>query len=520
MNVTTGDADLDALPATLPECHALIMEQRALIRKHDAEIEDLKRQLENKPRIFEKRSANVPAEDLTEEAQDMYEETKTKLNEELARRGKKPKSKQKMHGGGGKSVPQHAEDKETVEHRLADSERLCKCCGAKNTFKGIKTQSEFEVVRTRFKERQHIIFMYSCPKCGQQTEADPPDLLFEGSYATPSLVTYIGVSKFNELKPTHRQEQILRARGIPLSRSQMGRFLKQGADEMEPIVNRMNELLLDARVVQCDPTGMPLIVKGKGKVHQGNFWQHRSVDDRIPYVLYDFSKDGGGHNPARVLKGFKNILQTDGASVFNEVIRGGATQANCVAHGYRYWEDARKSDPERADIAIAYFKGLYDIEREISDWSEEERKDMRQRLAAPLLDRIKAYCDKLAADPTILPKSATGKAVAYCLNRWDALCLYTQHGFMRPDTNPTEAGHRKVAQGRNAWLFAGSVEGGKTAAIWMSLIQTCNRLGIDPFEYIQDVLTHLRWTPMAQIDKFLPDQWKAARHKESERKAA
>jgi len=515
MIVTTDDVNRNNLPDTLEKCHALILDQQVTIA-------DLRRQLEKKKRmLFDNKSANVASEDLTEKARDMHEQAKEDLKSELERRGKEPKANEKKHGGGGNNAPKHAPTRRTVEHRIDDPlQRLCKCCGAKTKIKGFKTQSELEVIKALFEEVVHIILTYFCPECGEEMSADPPDLLFENSYATPSLVTFIGVSKFNWLIPTYRQEQILRAQELPLCRSQMGRFLKQGADEMEIIVKRMNKLMLNARVVQADPTKMPLIVKGKGKVHQGHFWQYRSEDESFPYTLYDFSKDGGGRNPARVLNGFKNILQTDGASVFNKVIRGGATQANCLAHAYRYWEDAKKSDPERADVAIALFKSLYDIEREITDWPEAERKDIRQRLAVPMLDKLKSYMDKLVQDPHVTPKSAIGQAVEYCLNRWEALCLYTKHGFMRPDTNPTEADHRKVAQGRNSWLFAGSEEGGKTAAIWMTLIQTCNRLGIDPYDYLVDVLTNLRSTPVSQIDKFLPDRWKADRMKQCEREKA
>jgi len=514
MSATTSDANLGVMPDSLEECHALI-------RKQQAEIADLKRKLEkNKRMLFDKKSANVSVEDLTPQAKELHEQMKDQLKEELDKRGKSPKPKEEKHGGGGNNAPAQAPNQRTLEHRIDDSQRFCTCCGTQTLIRGFTKQSELEVIKWLFQEVVHIVFKYYCPKCGEKSSADPPDLLFENSYATPSLVTHIGVSKFNWLNPTYRQEQILRAQGIPLSRSQMGRFLKQGADELEIIVKRMNELLLKARVVQADPTKMPLIVEGKGKVHQGNFWQYRSEDERFPYTFYDFTKDGGGHNPARVLKGFENILQTDGAPVFNEVIRGGATQANCAAHAYRYWEDALKSDPERAGVAIAYFKGLYDIEREITDWPEEERKDIRQQLAVPILDKLKSYMDKLAQDPTVTPKSPVSQAVEYCLNRWEPLCLYTKHGFMRPDTNPTEAGHRKIAQGRNSWLFAGSVEGGKTAAIWMTLIQTCNRLGIDPYDYLVDVLTNLRSTSIKEIDKFLPDRWRADRMKESEQKKA
>lgn len=503
----------DWLPDTVAECHQLIKDLRT-------QIAELKRQLEKRKRmLFDKKSADFSTEDLSEEAKRAYEDTKNALKEELARRGKAPKAKEKKgHGGGGRKAPSHAEQQRTIEHRLEPSQRQCPCCGNQMALKGFGKQSELEIVRALFEEVNHLIFKYECTNCGEEKSAEPPDLLFENSYATPSLVTYIGVSKFNWLIPTYRQEQIFRAQGIPLSRSAMGRFLKRSADDMEIIVKRMNELILQARVVQADPTKMPLLVKGNGKVHQGNFWQYQS--EELQYILYDFTKDGGGHNPARVLKGFKNILQTDGASVFNEVIRGGATQANCLAHAYRYWEDAKKSDPERADFAIAHFKALYDIEREIIDCCEDERKDMRQRLAVPILDKLKSRLDEMAQDPTVTPKSNVGEAVEYCLNRWEALCLYTKHGFMRPDTNPTESAHRKVAQGRNSWLFAGSVEGGKTAAIWLTLIQTCNRMGIDPYDYIVDVLTHLRSTPMSQIDKFLPNRWKADRMKNQEKKTA
>lgn len=513
MSNTTSDAmpDLDDLPESLTECHNLIRDLRVTIR----ELQD---QLEKKKPMFSKHSTDTSTNDLTEEAQELRKEMNIDLDNELARRGKKRKHKEsKRHGGGGRNVPKHATESRTQEHRLDDASRTCRCCGTRTVIKGFGSRSELEVTRPIFREVRHLIFKYECPGCGEKMSADPPSQFLENSYITPSLATLIGVSKFYSHQPTYRQEMLYRSQGIPLARSTMGRVLQLGALEMDAIVRRMNELLLTSKVVQVDPTSMPLIVKGKGKVHQGFEWQYRG-DDNAPYVLFDFTEGGGGEHPARILKGFKNILQTDGASCFNRLIDAGAIRANCMAHAYRYWEDARTSDPARADIAIALFKGLYDIESQITDWSEEERKDIRQRLAVPRLAMLKTLLDTLAQDPTVTPKSPVGKAVTYCLNRWEGLCRYTEHGFMRPDTNPTEAGQRPVGLGRANWLFAGSVEGGKTAATWMTIIQTCNRIGIDPYEYIVDLLTHLRHTPASQIDNFLPDRWKSARMQETDRK--
>jgi transposase len=67
---------------------------------------------------------------------------------------------------------------------------------------------------------------------------------------------------------------------------------------------------------------------------------------------------------------------------------------------------------------------------------------------------------------------------------------------------------RPAVLGKNNWLFAGSMQGGRTAAIWMSIIQTCRLHGLDPFDYVKDVLTRLPSASTGQIDDFLPDRWK------------
>ena len=48
---------------------------------------------------------------------------------------------------------------------------------------------------------------------------------------------------------------------------------------------------------------------------------------------------------------------------------------------------------------------------------------------------------------------------------------------------------------RKNWLFAGSDEGGKTAATLMSLCTTCKDLGVDPFAYLRDVLDRVSTHP-------------------------
>jgi hypothetical protein len=49
------------------------------------------------------------------------------------------------------------------------------------------------------------------------------------------------------------------------------------------------------------------------------------------------------------------------------------------------------------------------------------------------------------------------------------------------------------------------------AAVLLSFTSTCNRLGVEPWAYLQDVLSRLPTTPAGQLDDLLPDKWQAAR---------
>ena len=66
---------------------------------------------------------------------------------------------------------------------------------------------------------------------------------------------------------------------------------------------------------------------------------------------------------------------------------------------------------------------------------------------------------------------------------------------------------RRIAVGRNNWQFMGSDNGGATAAIMFSLIATCERHQVNPFEYLRDVLTRIAAHPSHRLGELLPDRW-------------
>ena len=111
----------------------------------------------------------------------------------------------------------------------------------------------------------------------------------------------------------------------------------------------------------------------------------------------------------------------------------------------------------------------------------------------------------------MLPKSPEGQAISYALSNWKALIRYSEDGDLEIDNNGAERSLRGVAVGRKNWLFFGSDNGGRTAAVLTSFVTTCKRLHIDPFAHLCDIFERISTHPQSRLAELLPDQWLAAR---------
>ena len=151
------------------------------------------------------------------------------------------------------------------------------------------------------------------------------------------------------------------------------------------------------------------------------------------------------------------------------------------------------------------------LERVAWSRSEEERLRIRKEKEVPIIDRlIKAIKNKLV-NGKILPKSKLKEALGYFFGLIPYLKNYTEYAWARLDNNVAERAVRPLAIGRKNWLFVGSEEGGEAAAIALTLIQSCRALGVNPREYLEDVMRHLMAHNFQKLDELLPDNWKANR---------
>jgi transposase len=505
----------DPLPGTIPACHELLT-------RFWHRILDLEKQVRRRNRsIHGPTSGRVNIDDIEGEGKEVYEKTCQTIEAEQIQLGQSPSPE---HGGGGRKAPHAVKDETSEEHRIMDAiTLLCPCCNIIRTAIGFTVTHQLDYIPAKYKRIKHVEYSYSCPECKEHViSATKPLQPIDKGYPTPGLVAHITQSKLDYHLPLYRQERILLSYSIPIDRSTMSRWLKHEADELYILYKRMQELILQCRVIESDETTMPFIRKGAGKTIKGKIGIYRG-DKIAPYNIYNFTQDGTAENHKKFLPGYLGFLLTDGTAVYNEVLanikenRIGATAANCWAHVYRYFEDAKKAEEKLADYALGVIKSMFKIDSLAVTLPEADCVALRQRLTKPILDDFKRWLDQqqLSATPT-----SFADAIQYTRNHWGALCQFINHGFLKMHNNDCENGLRSVVLGRRNWLFMGSADGGQTAAILMTFVQTCRRLNIDCFEYLKDVLTRLPSTPTSEIDQFLPDRWKAAREASQHQAAA
>ena len=101
-------------------------------------------------------------------------------------------------------------------------------------------------------------------------------------------------------------------------------------------------------------------------------------------------------------------------------------------------------------------------------------------------------------------KSSTAQAIAYAINNESALKRFLKDGNVEIDNNTAERALRSVAVGRKNWLFAGSDNGGDTAAVIYTVIETAKLNNVNPANYLRKVFNIIQDYNSSKLDELLP----------------
>lgn len=372
---------------------------------------------------------------------------------------------------------------------------------------GKEITEELEYAPGKLFVKQYVRIKYARVKGEGIVIGELPVRPIDKGIAGPGLLAQIIIDKYTDHLPIHRQIQRFERDGIKLSSSTLTDWISATCELLEPLDGVLRKEVLSSEYLQVDETPIKVLDKEKkGTTHRGFHWVYRSPLKQM--VLFDYREGRGREGPQECLKDFKGYLQTDGYTVYEDFAsKPSVTLLHCMAHARRKFDEAKSNDNSRAEYALTEIQKLYAIERQakVDALPPEQLYVLRQEKSIPVLENLKAWM--IENYKAVLPQSTIGQAIFYSLQRWDKLMLYTTDSRLQIDNNLVENTIRPVAIGRKNYLFAGSHNGARRAAMLYSFLGTCKINNVNPFDWLKDILRKIPAHPVNKLQELLPSQW-------------
>ena len=490
---------------------ALILSQHEQLLSHQSEIEHLKLLIAKLRRMqFGRKSEKLDRqieqlelrlEELQSHPAENASQAETKFSSAAPSLASTPKPVRR-------ALPGHL-PRQTQRHE--PKEATCPGCGGKLRKLGEDVSEVLEYLPASFFVVRHVRPKLSCTGCDCIVQAPAPSRPIERGVAGPGLLAHVLVSKYADHLPLYRQSEIYARQGVELERSTLADWVGGTSRLLEPLVEVLFRYVTAASKLHADDTPVPVLAPGNGKTKTGRLWTYVR-DDRpagdaaAPAVWFAYSPDRKGEHPEQHLRQFHGTLQADAYAGFHQLYENGRIQeAACWAHVRRKFYELQVAHASPlATEALERIGALYAIEREIRGRPPDQRQQVRNARAKPLLESLRQWFEESLTK--LSRKSDTTAAIRYALSRWEALVRYGDDGRIEIDNNAAERTLRAVALGRKNYLFAGSDAGGEHAAAIYSLIGSAKLNGLDPEAYLREVLTRIADHPITHIEELLPWQ--------------
>lgn len=507
--------NIDSAPISETTDFPVVLQQKdQRIAVLEGEISILKEQLSwLKKQIFGQKSERIVADldtqpllpEIAAADSQVKEPEKEKISYE---RSKRPRNS----GGDTISFPDDLPVKR-VELDIPECEKICPesgeplvCIGHDVSRKLGRSPEQFfivEYVRPKYASKAY-------PEYGVLSSA-LPDAVISRCPVDESLLSYILTSKYADHLPLYRLVEMLQRSKVKISRQTLSKWVITLGTALTPLHEAMKERVLKSGVVFADETPIDLQVQGKSRCQQTYLWIYAGGGGGDPpYRFFEFCLNRNHDHPIKTLKGYKGVLHSDKYGAYEKLAKNDdIIWCPCMAHVRRKFVEAEGGDPDLRRLILRRIRHLFMLERVAWSRNAEERLRIRCELEKPILARITAMVKERLLSGGLLPKSNFAKALNYYMGLAPYLPNYIDYPDARLDNNVAERGLRPLTIGRKNWLFIGSEDSGRSAATILSLVQTCRNLGINPQEYLEDVLRRIMSHPAKRIEQLLPDNWLA-----------
>lgn len=417
-------------------------------------------------------------------------------------------TKPKRPRAGRQPLPAHLP---RIEHRHEPESCQCGQCGKDLIKIGEDITEQLDVEPAKFFVHRHIRPQYACRSCETITAAPIPPAIIDGGMAAVGLLVWVLISKYLDHLPLYRLEQIAARGQVILARSTLAEWVGRTGVALQPLANRLTQLLLERGTLHADETPIPQLDPGSGKTKKAYLWAYRSNDleEGHRIIVFDYRGGRSGEHARQFLGTWQGHLVVDDYGGYKALFSAARQEASpcielgCWAHARRKFFDLHQANASPMALeALTRIGELYHIEQQGKELSIEARYKLRVEQSQPKLHALQQWLIQTRV------KTADGggsaKALDYTLKRWQSLIRYAETGHLPIDNNPVENVIRPIALGKKNWLFAGSERAGQRAAAIQTLLGTAKLNGIDPAAWLRDTLEKLPTWPNSRIDELLP----------------
>jgi transposase len=514
--------DMDLLKAmvrAMAEKASVLEEENAVLKARsldaDARIKRLMQILKAYDRArFGRRSEKLGAAgDGSDEAAQqafVFEEIETGIAALKAQTGKGRASGEKRAPRPRKGFPPHLERVEVV----IEPEDLPEHAGKQKVLIGEDVSERLDVIPAKFRVIVTRRPKYAFKDADGVIQALAPAHIIESGLPTEALLAQIAVSKYADGLPLFRQEGIYARDGVEIDRRLMAQWMGRVGFELEILAAHVLGEILKGPRVFADETSLPTLAPGTGAVKKAWLWAYARDDSTFggsgpPMVAYRFEDSRSGECVRRHLGGYGGILQVDGYTAYNQLVRkdggnDGPRLAGCWAHSRRrFYELHAAGDSQVATATVERMTDLWKLEARVRGQNPAARAAARQAISAPIVAELFTLWQQTL--PRISGKSKLAEAIRYAIARRDIFERFLTDGLIELDSNIVERAIRPQTITRKNSLFAGSDGGGRTWATIATLLQTCRMNNVDPTAWLTQTLERIanQW-PSAQIDALMP----------------
>jgi transposase len=361
----------------------------------------------------------------------------------------------------------------------------------------------------------HELEQLRCDTCGRLfTAPTPPEAGVEKYDASVGVM--VGLMRYGSGMPFYRLERLQQSLGVPLPASVQWEQAWRVAQALQPVCEHLITQAAQAAVVFSDDTGMPVaslrqeIQRQEKPKRTGLFTTGivGQVEDHS-VTLFFTGRQHAGENLAALLDQREAqrpppLHMCDGLD--RNVPKGHATvDCQCNVHARRGLVEVEGSFPEECRKVVESFSAIYRVEAQAkaAGLNAEQRLQLHQTHSQPVMEELRTWFTELIDGKKVEPNSGLGEAIAYMSKRWTQLTQFLRVPGAPLDNNEAERVLKTAILHRKNSLFYRSERGAEVGDRFMTLVQTCRRNSVNPFDYMMAVIRNAasakadpsRWMP-------------------------